>query len=103
MEWIILALNIVLAIAGFFAAFVIYGMRSDIQEAKQLASKAHAIEVLVASQYITRDSHDRSMDLLMKIIESNNVSQDKKIDALFRKLDLIESKIEDVHEKAHSK
>lgn len=96
-------LTVTLAVAGFFGAFIMHGMRKDIEEVKALASKAHAIEVLMATHYITKDSHDRSMDLLMKLLESNNATQDKKMDALFRKLDIIENRLGGYIEKTNTK
>ena len=72
--------NIFFAAAGALAGFVLNNLwqaMKDLQTAdKGLAEKVAGIEVLVAGQYVKRDTFD------------------SKVDALFNKLDSMETKFE---------
>jgi hypothetical protein len=74
--------NGILVIGGGFGGYVINNISKSQKEAQtrdsELTEKVHAIEVLVAGQYITKDAHD------------------KLGDALFQKLDSIEKKLDAV-------
>jgi len=72
---------IVLAIAGFLAVMFIKGLDRKINDAKELAGEAnakiHTIEVLVAGNYVRKEDHE------------------KMTEAMFKKLDRIEEKLDD--------
>lgn len=74
------AINISFGLAGAFGGWVLkflYDEMRALQAADStIADKVQAIEVLVAGQYVTRDSLDRSLS------------------ALFAKLDRIEEKLD---------
>jgi len=71
---------IVLAIAGFLAVMFIKGLDRKINDAKELAGEAnakiHTIEVLVAGNYVKKEDHE------------------KMTEAMFKKLDRIEDKLD---------
>lgn len=73
--------TIVLGIAGFLAVLYVKNMDKKISDAKDLASSAnakiHTIEVLVAGEYVRKEDHD------------------KMTEAMFKKLDRIEDKLDD--------
>lgn len=79
------AFNIAITLAAFLGGFVlkaIWDGLKDLQQAdKQLTDRVHEVEKLVAGEYVTRD-------------ELRNV-----VDALFRKLDKIESKLDSKQDK----
>ena len=72
--------NIAGGIAGFLGGWwmkVLHETERDLQEAdKRLAEKVSGIEVLVAGNYVKRDDFDKS------------------VEAIFRKLDRIEDKLD---------
>jgi len=72
-------INTLLGLIAFLGGWVMNSFKSDIKEnqkfAKETSDRLNQVEVLVAGQYITRDEFD------------------KKLDAMFRKLDTIESEI----------
>ena len=72
--------NIALGIAGFLGGWwmkVLHESVRDLQESdKKLAEKVSQIEVLVAGNYVRRDDFDKS------------------VEAIFRKLDRIEDKLD---------
>lgn len=72
--------NVALSGFGFLAGFFLYAVWSAVKDLqvsdKELSDKVHAIETLVAGNYPTRDELER------------------KLDALFSKLDRIEAKID---------
>lgn len=74
------AFNIVVAVAGFLGGWILNNLRDSLktltQTDNELADKVQRIEILVAGQYVKRD------DL------------DKMTEALFKKLDKIESKLD---------
>lgn len=80
--------NIVGGIAAFFGGWwmkVLHETVRDLQEAdKRLADKVAAIEVLVAGNYVKRDDFDKS------------------VEAIFRKLDRIEDKLDHKVDKGHA-
>lgn len=74
------AINVAFGLAGLLGGWVLkflHGEMKTLQAAdRDLTSKVHAIETLVAGQYVTRDTLDRSLS------------------ALFQKLDRIEGKLD---------
>lgn len=74
------AINVAFGLAGVLGGWVLkflHGELKTLQAAdRDLTTKVHGIETLVAGQYVTRDSLDRSMG------------------ALFAKLDRIEEKLD---------
>lgn len=80
--------NIAFAAAGTLGGFVLQNVwtaMKDLQRADtNLADKVSAIEVLVAGQYVRRDTFDN------------------KVDALFNKLDKMESKLDSKLDRALS-
>jgi hypothetical protein len=72
------AFNIAFALAGALGGFVLHALW---QADKDLADKVGRIEVLVAGQYIKR------------------CEVETKLDAIFRKLDRIEEKLDDKADK----
>lgn len=74
------AFNIVLSLVAFLGGWVLNSLRDSIkalhESDTQLANKVQKIEVLVAGQYITRESFD------------------KLATAIFTKLDRIELKVD---------
>jgi hypothetical protein len=83
------AFNIAAAIAGALGGWwlkTLHESMKDLRDADhELATKVHGIEVLVAGDYVTRDSLDRSLS------------------ALFHKLDRIEEKLDQKADKAPSR
>ena len=77
--------NIAGGIAGFLGGWwmkVLHDSVRDLQDAdKRLADKVSSIEVLVAGNYVKRDDFDKS------------------VEAIFRKLDRIEDKLDDKADK----
>lgn len=73
--------TIILGCAGFLAVLYVKNMDKKISDAKELAasasSKIHTIEVLVAGEYVRKEDHD------------------KMTEAMFKKLDRIEDKLDD--------
>lgn len=73
--------TIILGITGFLAILYVKNMDRKISDAKELASSAnakiHTIEVLVAGNYVKKEEHD------------------KMAEAMFKKLDRIEDKLDD--------
>lgn len=73
--------TIILGITGFLAVLYVKNMDRKISDAKELASSAnakiHTIEVLVAGNYVKKEEHD------------------KMAEAMFKKLDRIEDKLDD--------
>ena len=73
--------TIVTALAAFFGILYVKNMDKKITDAKELASSAnakiHTIEVLVAGNYVKKEDHD------------------KMSEAMFKKLDRIEDKLDD--------
>ena len=73
-------INILLGLVTFFGGVWVRGIADSMKELKaadsELADKVQHIELLVAGQYVTRDD------------------QDKMMDAIFSKLERIESKID---------
>lgn len=80
--------NIAFAAAGTLGGFVLHNIWDAMRELQKadsgLAEKVSAIEVLVAGQYVKRDVFD------------------SKIDALFNKLDSMETKFENKLDRALS-
>lgn len=73
--------TIILGCAGFLAVLYVKNMDKKIADAKELAasasSKIHTIEVLVAGNYVKKEDHDKTTE------------------AMFKKLDRIEDKLDD--------
>lgn len=73
--------TMVVAVAGFLAVVYVKNMDRKISDAKELAASAnakiHTIEVLVAGNYVKKEDHDKTTE------------------AMFKKLDRIEDKLDD--------
>lgn len=73
-------INVALGLLAFMGGWIMSNLQDSLKNLRQsdesLASKVQAIEVLVAGQYVKRDDFD------------------KKIDALFAKLDSIDTKLD---------
>jgi len=73
--------NIVMAVAGFLAIVFVKNLGKESKEAKEMANEAnakiHTIEVLVAGNYVRKEDHE------------------KMTEAMFKKLDRIEEKLDD--------
>ena len=73
-------INIALGLLAFMGGWIMSNLQDSLKSLRtsdeNLASKVQAIEVLVAGQYVKRDDFDR------------------KIDALFAKLDAIDTKLD---------
>ena len=74
--------NGILVIGGGFGGYIMNNISKSQKEARardtELTEKVHAIEVLVAGQYITKDSHDKMNAALF--LKLDNI--EKKIDAV---------------------
>ncbi len=81
--------NIFVGLSGTLGGFILSAMWTalkDLQSAdKELTDKVSAFEILVAGQYVKRDQFE------------------SKIDALFRKLDSMEAKLDEKLDRAISK
>lgn len=79
------ALNITLSLVSFLGGYVLYSIRESIKNLQQrdseLTDKVQQIEVLVAGQYVKRDD------------------MEKMANALFAKLDKIDSKLDNKADK----
>lgn len=79
------ALNITLSLISFLGGYVLYSIRESIKNLQQrdseLTDKVQQIEVLVAGQYVKRDD------------------MEKMANALFAKLDKIDSKLDNKADK----
>ena len=75
------AINVAFGLAGTLGGWVLKFLHGELKTLQlgdlELTRKVQAVEVLVAGQYVTRDSLDRSLM------------------ALFQKLDRIEEKLDD--------
>ena len=73
-------INVALGLLAFMGGWIMSNLQDSLKSLRtsdeNLASKVQAIEVLVAGQYVKRDDFDR------------------KIDALFAKLDSIDAKLD---------
>lgn len=78
------AINIAFALVGTLGGWVLkflHGEMKTLQEAdRDLTTKVHAIETLVAGQYVTRDSLDRSLSALFAKLDRIEVQLGSKAD-----------------------
>lgn len=76
--------NIAFSIAGVLAGFVLQSLwtaMKDLQKADSaLVDKVSAIEVLVAGQYVKRDHFEKKMDALFIKLDHMDVKFDDKLD-----------------------
>ena len=76
--------NIFFAVAGGLAGFVLNNLwqaMHDLREADSLlADKVSGIEVLVAGQYVKRDTFDLKVDALFNKLDAMDTKFDNKLD-----------------------
>jgi hypothetical protein len=76
--------NIAVALVGALGGWwmnTMWQSLKDLQQAdKDLADKVAAIEVLVAGEYVKRDSFDRAMDRIFEKLERIDAKLDGKAD-----------------------
>lgn len=76
--------NIAYAIAGTLCGFVLNNLwqaMKDLQKAdRELTDKVASIEVLVAGQYVKRDTFDHKVDALFNKLEQMESKFDLKLD-----------------------
>lgn len=76
--------NIVLGIAAFFGGFLLHAVWGDLQKLKdadvKLAEKVSSIETLVAGNYVTREEFSKHIDALFRKLDKIDEKLDRKVD-----------------------
>lgn len=66
--------------AGFFMRSMWQAVRDLQKNDKDLSAKVSSIEVLVAGKYITRDEIDRKLNAMFKKLDGIHAKLDSKVD-----------------------
>jgi hypothetical protein len=78
------AINIAFALAGALGGWVLKFMHDELKQLqhgdRELVAKVHAIETLVAGQYVTRDVLDKSLVALFAKLDRIEFKLDGKVD-----------------------
>ncbi len=76
--------NIVLGIAAFFGGFMLHAIWEKQQKLEEtdikLAEKVSAIETLVAGNYVTREEFSKHIDALFRKLDKIDEKLDRKVD-----------------------
>jgi len=78
------AFNILLSLVAFLGGWIINSVRDSVKALhssdEQLTLKVQAIEVLVAGQYVRRDDLDRNMNAIFTKLDRIETKLDGKVD-----------------------
>lgn len=76
--------NIVLGIAAFMGGFWLHTVWEELQKLKdadvKLAEKVSSIETLVAGNYVTREEFSKHIDALFRKLDKIDEKLDRKVD-----------------------
>jgi hypothetical protein len=78
------AINIAFSLSGVLGGWVLKFLHGELKRLqdgdRELVTKVHAIETLVAGQYVSRDALDRSLSALFSKLDRIELKLDGKVD-----------------------